>query len=256
MDYSVLDQPSILRYIFYPRKDYNLCPENAFDIAVPVDPGVSLSCRFYVGDHGWPWILFFHGNGEVVSDYDGIAPFYHQRELNLVVTDYRGYGTSTGNPTLTDLVKDSWITLTEVRKTLSARTFRNDLWIMGRSLGSIAALELAYRDQETLRGLIIESGGLSIVRVMRHLRIPAYGIDLEGIDREFLDMVKKISIPVLIFHGEQDELIPLQEANDLYRHLGSDEKQLIVIPSAGHNDIMVVGFQKYFEALQRFVSGG
>lgn len=253
IDYSSLEQPSILRFIFYPRKDFTLCPGNAFDISVAVGDRVSISCRFYMGHHEWPWILFFHGNGEVVSDYDEISPLYHQKRLNLVVADYRGYGASSGIPTLTNLVQDSHAILKEVREELSRRNLRRDLWIMGRSLGSISALELAYHHQEVMKGLIIESGFPSVVRIITHLGIPSYGIDLERIDRGCLERIKKIFIPTLIIHGEQDTLVPLENARDLYQHLGTEEKELLVIPSATHNDIMMIGFKVYFKTLQQFI---
>jgi pimeloyl-ACP methyl ester carboxylesterase len=252
-DYSLIDQPAILKYIFYPRKDFTSCPRNAFDLFVAVEDRVSISCRFYMGHHEWPWILFFHGNGEVVSDYDEISPFYHQKRLNLVVADYRGYGASRGTPTLTHLVQDSRVIFREVRAELSRRNLRSDLWVMGRSLGSISALELAYQYQEAMKGLIIESGFPSMVRIIMHLGIPAYGIDLSKIDQESLGRIKKIFIPSLIIHGGRDMLVPLGNARDLYEHLGTQEKELLVIPSATHNDIMMIGFKDYFEALQRFI---
>lgn len=188
-----------------------------------------------------------------MSDYDGIAPHYHRIRLNLVVADYRGYGASSGIPTLTELVHDSHVILKEVRRELSARKFRADLWVMGRSLGSVPALELAYQHQEVIHGVIIESGCPSFIRVIRHLGIPTYGVNLEKIDHECIEMIKRISIPTLIIHGEKDTLIPLQEAKDLYRILRSEKKQMVIIPSANHNDIMPVGFQKYFESLQQFI---
>ena len=253
IDYSPLDQPSILRYIFYPRKDFTLCPENAFDISVPVGDQTSISCRFYMGHHPWPWVLFFHGNGEVVSDYDEISPFYHQRKLNLVVADYRGYGASSGIPTLTDLVLDCHAILKEVQEELTRRNLRKNLWVMGRSLGSISALELAYKHPEVIKGLIIESGFPSAVRIITHLGIPADGIGLKKIDQGCLEMIKEIHIPSLIIHGEEDTLVPIENARDLYEHLGSKEKELLVIPSATHNDVLIVGFRGYFDALQRFI---
>ena len=252
-DYSPIDQPTLLKYIFYPREDFTSCPRNAFDLFVAVEDRVSISCRFYMGHHEWPWILFFHGNGEVVSDYDEISPFYHQKRLNLVVADYRGYGASRGTPTLTHLVQDSHVIFREVRAELSIRNLRSDLWVMGRSLGSISALELAYQYQEAMKGLIIESGFPSVVRIIRHMGIPAHGTDLEKIDRECLERIKQIFIPTLIIHGEQDTLVPLRNARDLYEHLGTQEKGLLIIPSATHNDIMMIGFRNYFETLQRFI---
>jgi pimeloyl-ACP methyl ester carboxylesterase len=170
-----------------------------------------------------------------------------------VVADYRGYGASTGIPTLTDLAHDSHVILKEVREELSRRNLRSDLWVMGRSLGSISALELAYEHQAVLKGLVIESGFPSVVRIMTHLGMPAHGLGLEKIDQACLERIKKIFLPTLIIHGDQDWLVPLQNARDLYHHLGTQEKELLIIPSATHNDIMLVGFKDYFKALQRFV---
>ena len=256
IDYSALDQPSTLKYIFYPRRDFTLCPENAFDFSIPVGERVSISCRFYMGHSRWPWILFFHGNGEVVSDYDEIFPLYHQKGLNLVVADYRGYGASSGTPTLTDLVRDCHAILREVREEISRRNLRKDLWVMGRSLGSISALELGHKHREEIRGLIIESGFPSVVRIIAHLGIPAPGVDLEKIDRGCVEMIKEISLPSLIIHGEEDTLVPLENAKDLYEHLGSREKRLLVISSANHNDVSIIGFKDYFEGLQQWTQRG
>jgi alpha-beta hydrolase superfamily lysophospholipase len=253
IDYSLIDQPFLLQFIFYPRKDFTPCPANAFDLSVLVGEGASIYCRFYVGHHKWPWILFFHGNGEVVSDYDEISLFYHQKEINLVVADYRGYGASTGVPTLSDLVQDAHLIFKGVREELTRRNLRKDLWVMGRSLGSISALELAFHYQEEMKGLIIESGFPSVVRIMTHLGMRAQGMGLEKIDQICLERIKKISLPTLIIHGEQDSLVPLENAKDIYQHLGTQEKELLVIPSATHNDIMLVGFNGYFKALQEFI---
>jgi len=253
INYSLIDHPSILRFIFYPREDFTPCPGNGFDLSVWVGEGVSISCRFYMGHHEWPWILFFHGNGEVVSDYDEISPIYHQKRLNLVVADYRGYGASSGAPTLTDLAQDAHIIFKEVGEELSRRNLRKDLWVMGRSLGSISALDLAYHHQEEMEGLIIESGFPSIVRLTTHFGMPAYGMGLEKIDQECLERINKIFIPTLVIHGEQDSLVPLENAKDIYQHLGTKEKELLVIPSATHNDIMLVGFKEYFKAIQHFI---
>ena len=253
IDYSALDQPFLLQFIFYPRKDATPCPKNGFDLSVPVGDNVSISCRFYAGHREWPWILFFHGNGEVVSDYDEVSRFYHQKKINLVVADYRGYGASTGTPTLTDLVNDAHAIFKKVREELLKRNLRKDPWVMGRSLGSMAALELASQHQEEMRGLIIESGFPSVVRIMFHLGVPAPIMGRENIDQECLERIKKITLPTLIIHGDQDSLVPVENAKTIYQHLGSREKKLLIIPSATHNDIMIVGFKDYFKAIQQFI---
>ena len=94
-------------------------------------------------------ILYFHGNGEIASDYDTIAPFYTRLGITLFVVDYRGYGLSDGTPVGHDAD----------RRRLdgaSARTrscwravgvAAGALFVMGRSLGSAAALEIVDRTQ-------------------------------------------------------------------------------------------------------------
>ncbi|MCX5802849.1 MAG: alpha/beta hydrolase [Proteobacteria bacterium] len=252
-NYLIIDQSSILRYVFYPRNDYAVCPKNAFDISVTVEDNVSILCRAYKGEDRLPWILYFHGNGEVVSDYDEIAPFYTERGLNLVVADYRGYGMSEGIPTLTNIVRDAHTIFKGIKKELTNRGYRDKLWIMGRSLGSISALELAYHYQDNIMGLIVESGFPSIVNILTHLGVPVYDTKLDRLYKESLEMIQGIFIPTLIIHGEYDTLVPLKEGEDLYTHIGTEEKHLLIIPGANHNDIMFIGFKQYFDALKRFI---
>ena len=252
-DYREIDNSPALRYIFYPRNSHSKPPRNAFDKSIPVVEDVAITCRFYKGDDDWHWIVFFHGNGEVVSDYDTIAPLYTKHKLNLVVADYRGYGSSGGNPTLTDLVHDAPILFKAIKEEFSQRDKREGVWLMGRSLGSISALELAYRFPDQIRGLIIESGFPCITQLILHHGLPAGAIDLFPIYEECIALVQEITTPTLIIHGEHDQLVPLGEAEDIYKNIGSKDKELVVIEGADHNNIMFVGLDRYFGAIQRFI---
>jgi uncharacterized protein len=256
-DFSQIHRSPLLSFLFPPRHHSTPCPKGAFDLAVPLDKDVFISCRFYAGDKKWPWILYFHGNGEVVSDYDEIAPFYHEKGLNLVVADYRGYGTSGGSPNFTTLVHDAPLILKGVGEEMAGRGFPRSLWVMGRSLGSISAFELGYHSPEPIQGpingLIIESGFASVTRLIQHLGVPTGGLDLGPIEQERLALIRKISLPALIIHGEGDTLVPLQEAKDVYAYLGSKEKELVVIPGADHNSVMFTDLRTYMGAIQKFV---
>jgi pimeloyl-ACP methyl ester carboxylesterase len=252
-DYSEIDNSPALSYIFYPRDYHSHPPRSAFDKKISVAEDVAITCRFYAGDDSWPWIVFFHGNGEVVSDYDEIAPFYIKRKLNLVVADYRGYGASDGSPTLTYLVHDTPILFDAIKEELSQRGQREDVWLMGRSLGSISGLELAYNKLDQIKGLIIESGFPSITRLILHLGIPAGAIDLNPIYEACISIVRRITTPTLIIHGEFDMLVPLREAENLYNEIGAKDKELVIISGADHNNIMFVGFEQYLGAILRFI---
>ena len=254
-DYSLIDVPSLLRYLFYPRKDFTASPKNAFDLKIQVDQDVFVCCRFYAGDKNWPWILYFHGNGEVVSDYNEIAPLYYQYGLNLVVTDYRGYGASGGTPTFPDLIKDAHSIFKAIKEELISKGLQQNFLVMGRSLGSIPALELAYHYQDKIRGMIIESGFACVTRLISRSKRASQGTKLIQLEQECLEMVNKIYVPSLIIHGQQDSLVPLVEGELLYNQLGTSQKQLVVIPDADHNNIMFVGFNLYFDTIQRFIYG-
>lgn len=252
-DYTELDQSPLLSFLFYPRRDFTRCPEGAFDLQVPVAGQVSISCRLHQGDKAWPWILYFHGNGEVVSDYDEIAPFYREKGLNLAVADYRGYGASGGSPNFTHLLADAQPVFDGVRDELSRRRLKRDLWVMGRSMGSLPAAELAYHCPDRMKGLMIESGFASVTRLIKHLRLPSGDVHLAPIEEERLARVRKISTPALILHGESDTLVPLEEARDLHRLLGSARKKLVIIPGADHNTILFSDLNRYFTEIRNFV---
>ncbi|UNC93249.1 alpha/beta hydrolase [Candidatus Contubernalis alkaliaceticus] len=252
--YKFLDTPLLLQYLFFPQSDFSPCPENSFDLMVPVDEkeNVAVSCRFYSGDKHWPWILYFHGNGEVVSDYDYIAPLYHREKLNLVVSDYRGYGASSGRPTFQALIEDSHDVLKKIQEELIHREYSDRLFIMGRSMGSIAALELARQYPLAFKGLIIESGFICVTRLIKHLGLPSQGMDLDSLEKECLEKAKGISIPSLVIHGQNDKLVPLQEGKDLHNELDGSQKKLLVIREADHNNIMFIKQEQYFKALHKF----
>lgn len=124
---------------------------------------------------------------------------------------------------------------------------------MGRSLGSYPAVELASSHQNELMGLIIESGFVSIARLLRNMGL---ALQLPGVvllEKAHLDKVRSIQLPALVIHGEQDFLVPFQEGQALFNGLGSTEKRLVPISGAGHNDIMLVGLEEYFTAIREFI---
>jgi len=254
IDYSLLDQPHILQSVFYPREDYTPPPRNASDHSAAVEKDISIGCRFYPASESAPSILYFHGNGEVVSDYDDVAVLYNRIGINLFVADYRGYGQSGGTPTFSSTVADAHSIFKYFRDTLKSSGYSGPLFVMGRSLGSLSATELAASYPKELQGLIIESGFASAGKFLRYLGTSAPSARLEEFEKANLDKLRSIIIPILIIHGEWDEIISFEQAEALYRNVGSKDKKLLRIPHAGHNDIMLVGMEQYFQAIKEFVS--
>ncbi len=255
IDYSALDQPHILGFVFYPRRYWMKPPPGAADHQVPVEEGVSVSCRFYPVGESAPNILFFHGNGEVVCDYDDMAPLYSREGINFFVADYRGYGQSGGEPSFSNTVADSHVVLDYLREILRAEGYAGPLFVMGRSLGSLSAVELAANSSQQLKGLIIESGFASAGRLISYLLPVFRSVQLEEFEKANLGKIGSITMPVLILHGQYDEVIPHEQAEVFFENVGSKDKRLLTIPGAGHNDIMLIGMREYFAAIREFVSG-
>ena len=254
-DCSLLDQPAVLNVMFYPRRDSRPDVADDCDVTFPVADGVGVGGRLFKAGKDSPVILLFHGNGEIASDYDGIAPAYIDMGISLLVADYRGYGKSDGSPTASALLDDAMAVYQGVRELLSGRGLESSrLFIMGRSLGSAAALEIASQAGDEIEGLIIESGFSSALRLVERLggSIPENAKEgARGFDNA--DKMRRVTVPTLIIHGEADQIIPVANGRTLYESCGVDRKKLVIIPTAGHNDLLYHDPQQYFGAIRNLV---
>jgi pimeloyl-ACP methyl ester carboxylesterase len=254
-DYSKLDQPEVLQIIFHPRRepDTGPPPSNAVDEAITVADGVRLHARFHLAGQEEPNILFFHGNGETVSDYDDIGSFYTRFGMNFLAVDYRGYGRSSGSPTVTAMLADAHQVLAAVKAWLSAAGHTGPLLIMGRSLGAAAALELAASHADSVAGLIIESGFATTLPLLMNLGVDVAGLGIT--EEDGFRNVRKISSftkPTLIIHGQYDEIIPVNSAAILQAQSPARAKEFQVVPGASHNTIIASAGELYFSVIKQF----
>ncbi len=250
VDYSALDDVSISMNSFYPRKNWSSTPPGAIDHAVAVNDEISLSCRFFPVDHASPTILFFYGNGETATDYNRIAPLYSQTGLNFFVSDYRGYGNSGGWPSFNTMLSDSHSVLEYAAGMLASEGYTGRMYVMGRSMGRHSAFELAANRSEELSGVIIESGRPILGNFV-------YGLppqQANSLEAAYMDKVCSITIPTLVIHGEEDELAPVQQAVLMHSSFKSEDKRLLTIPGAGHNDLLYRGLNEYFAAIKEFTA--
>lgn len=256
MSQSVLDHPEVLKILFNPRKEYGIASSTPTkrSIAVEIEHDVTLGGRLYPADSQSPAILFFHGNGEIAADYDDIAPMYKQRDITLLVVDYRCYGISTGTPTGTSLLTDAMAVFNATHEIFSENGMSpSPFYIMGRSLGSAAAIEIALNTGDHIDGLIIESGFADTFSLLARLGVRVESANEERDGFGNLSKMRKVTMPTLVIHGEKDVLIPPGDGQRLYDQCPAADKQLVLIPGAGHNDLMYVGLDKYFEALRIFI---
>jgi len=263
IDYSALDRPEVLMFLFHPRAESDSTyqtaglrpsPAGTTDIMIPVADDVAVGARFHMTEKTGGNILFFHGNGEIVSDYDELGSVYNQMDINFLAVDYRGYGRSTGKPTVSAMMQDCHTIFGYVCNWLHENDFSGPIILMGRSLGSASALELAAAHREAVDGLIIESGFAYAGPLLQLL-----GIDIEILgfkeEKGFGNIAKinEFNKPTLIIHAEYDHIIPFSDGKALYHACPSDNRIILKIPGANHNDIFMRGLQEYLAAVGKLV---
>jgi pimeloyl-ACP methyl ester carboxylesterase len=254
-EHTIMDRPEITRLLFHPVKVApNVPPPGAVDIHPQVDDGTIIGCRLYSHSVTAPTLIFFHGNGEIIPDYDDVGPRYVQEGMNFLVTEYRGYGWSGGTPLASTLLSDSNTLFVALKEWLADHDYTGALFIMGRSLGSASAIDVAVNHSDAVCGLIVESGFAKTLPLAKVL-----GVDLEKMEiteEQTFNNSKKIgkfTKPTFILHGQYDQLIPLWQAETLQAESGAKNKEFQIVPGADHNSLIAVAGQLYFQAIRKFV---
>jgi pimeloyl-ACP methyl ester carboxylesterase len=202
------------------------------------------------GQPNAPTLLYLHGNYRNIGNNLEHTLRLHNLGFNVLLSDYRGYGKSSGGrPNEAKVYQDAeaaWQYLLKQRGVKPQQAF-----IYGHSLGGAIAIDLAMHHPEAA-GLIIESSFTSMVE-MGKLAYPFLPVDWL-LDQRF-DALKKISrlkIPVLLIHGTWDKRVPVQMAQQLYA-AAPQPKTLTLIEGGEHNNSGAVGWTEYRDAVTAFV---
>jgi len=249
MNQSILDHPLISERYFYPRAE-------KFENPYWVDCGdARLSCSYHQMFKDSKTVVFFHGNGEIVSDYfDFFLPVFEQMGLNLFLAEYRGYSMSSGIPALKTMLED-------VEKIIkSTGQPPEKLILFGRSIGSLYAVHGAHLFPN-IAGLIIESGvAVLLERVLMRIQPDEIGVTIDDLQnavnlhfnhREKLSHFKGST---LVMHSLNDSLVHSAHGKKLFEW-APNPKSIKIFDDGDHNDIMAVNFQEYFQLVYRFISG-
>ncbi len=230
-------------------------------VATPAEMGLDYENVYLTTEdgmviHGWylprheplATLYFLHGNAGNISHRLEMLHRLHQAGFQLFILDYRGYGRSQGNPNEAGTYQDAlagWHWLQERSQGGPPRIF------FGRSLGGAVATWLAAQEGVTPDGLILE-GTFTRLRDMASVALPLPGLGRWIPDMyPTLDRIGQIHSPLLIIHGEADEMIPVEHAHRLFA-AAAEPKSLYLVPGARHNDTPFVGGSAYVERLRRF----
>ena len=205
--------------------------------------GVLISATYLPSPSATHTLLISHGNAE---DLGHIRPhLFNLRSLGFSVFayDYRGYGTSEGEPSERGTYADIDAAYAYVTGDLGVAP--TQIIVYGRSVGAGPAVDLAAR--RPIGGLVVESAFTTAFRVLT--RVSLFPFDAF----RNVDKIGRVRCPVLVMHGRADEIVPFGHGEALWR-AAPEPKRFFWADGAGHNDFWLVAGPEAARALVEFAA--
>jgi len=233
--------------IFHPTRELVLTPDQiglAYeDVRFEADDGVALHGWFLpaVGDaHGS--VLFLHGNAQNISTHIASVAWLPEEGFDVFLFDYRGYGRSEGEPDLDGLHRDFDAALTTLLDRPDVAPER--VAVFGQSLGGAVAITGLARSPKRARlaALVVE-GGFTGYRALARETLADFwltwpfqwplALTIDDRYRPIEAIAELRELPVLIIHGEADQVVPVHHGIALFE-AAHEPKTLWLVPGAGH----------------------
>ncbi len=192
---------------------------------------------------GMPTILWSHGNAQNLASLTFTMDGLHQMGFGVMAYDYPGYGESSGEPSEEGCyvaVRMAYDFL------LEKETMPEQIVLIGQSVGTGPTCHLA--SEVPNGGVILISPFLSAFRVMT--KIPLF----PGDRFNNLTRIREFDTPLLIIHGQNDQVIPQWHGQRLYEESKSESKTFVSVENAGHNDLFMKESIRLTEAIREFVA--
>ncbi len=224
--------------LFYPEKlpaSYQFrFPGQYREYPIAAPDGTQLSGLLFKVKDPKGLVFFLHGNGGSLAGWGGAAATYTRLGYDVFLLDYRGYGKSQGRiSSQAQLFGDVEVAYNRLRTVYP----ENKIVIAGYSVGTGPAAWLAARHHPRL--LLLHAPYYSMADMAAHtIRlwpiVPGWLLRYPLATNEY---VRQVGAPVVLFHGDRDEVIPCQSSERL-RALLKPGDQLIAIRGGGHNGLL------------------
>ncbi len=197
---------------------------------------------------GQPTILYFHGNGGGLANRAPRVERFMGEGWGVYMMSYRGYSGGTGSPTETANVADARLAYGAL---LLEGVEPASIILYGESLGSCIAVRIAT--ERPVGGVVLDAPYTSIVDVAAQA-YPFLPVRLLLADRyETTKYIAQVQVPLLVLHGERDEVIPIAMGRELFR-LANEPKRLATFAGGGHSDLYLNG-NGALEAMREWIRG-
>ena len=230
--------------VFFPKPSvtphtFDLEGVHLSDTTVPVADSVNVNAWYLTQADAQATVLFFGGNGFYLVQSRSYLRALTRPSVNALLWDYRGYGRSEGEPSVTAFREDAiavYDHLVEVRGVNPKR-----LLVWGHSLGSFLAAHVAT--ERDVGGVVLENPATTVDDWVGHL-IPWYvrlflGVDVDPALRaeSNVEQVRALEVPLLVVAGAEDNVTDPAMARRLHREAGSKDKELVVVDDGAHNGL-------------------
>jgi len=232
-------------FIFKPKKlpqDFNYSFDTNFEeVNLKTSDNAILNTLHFKVKKPKGVVLYFHGNKDNLNRWGDIASEFTKYDYDVFVIDYRGYGKSSGDRTEILMYNDAQMCYNYLKKQYDEST----MVVYGRSLGGTFACFVA--SQNNPRQLILEATFSSLQDFLKS-RFPLLPysklLKFKFNSNEFIGSIK---CPTLIFHGMNDRLIPIEQAEKLFTQFNKETTSFIKIKKGTHHNLN--NFLKYNEQL-------
>lgn len=218
-------QPSVITN--YPM-DSNIIGVKTVDIHTADD--LTLQSWYHPPEPDYPVIVYFHGNAGNLMDRAARYRMFMEKGFGLFALSYRGYGGNPGAPSELGLYEDARAALHYVRE----QGIPNEKIILyGESLGTGVAIQMATEFEPGM--LVLEAPFTSVADRGQEL-YPIIPVKLLIKDRfDSLSKIDEIKVPLLLFHGEKDAVIPVAQGRTLFE-AANEPKKGVFFKDNGHTD--------------------
>jgi len=253
----------VARRVF--RHTQLFCPETApvkswspADYGIPVDRVTQERMETPDGELLFGWYcraetpiasaVFCHGNTGNLTTVADVIPHLMDAGFNVLLFDYRGFGQSTGHPSLSGVVSDG-ITAARYHDRIRPRGLPSLLY--GFSLGGAVAAQVIRH--HLFDGLILQSTFTNLPALARAVwpRLPLHHFSGNFFDT--LSVIRKLQVPLLVLHGSADEVIPCAMAQALYDACPGS-KRMYRVEGGLHKDLFIRDSESIVFAANQFVA--
>jgi len=156
-------------------------------------------------------ILFFHGNAGSLENRIHKLNHFREMDVNFLIIAWRGFSGNKGKPSEKGLYEDG---KSAINWLLDKGVQEKNIVIYGESLGTGVATHLSQN--KNFGGLILETPFTSMIDAAKifYPYIPVGLLLKDKFDNK--SKIKNISIPVLIMHGEVDQIVPFFMGKKMY----------------------------------------